>query len=91
MDKLIDQLQKIHHYNVTEIGGEGEKVTKIENYRAINSKTNEADAIKEISTANLVQPKLTLPNSKAISCSSVCLGHLCCRPQHPQIYRPRHC
>ena len=41
-------------YTVTEIGGEGEKVNSITNYRAINSKTHEAEAIKEISTADMV-------------------------------------
>ncbi|KAL9039530.1 MAG: hypothetical protein Q9180_002476 [Flavoplaca navasiana] len=54
MDSLIEQLQKTKEYTVTEIGGEGEKVNKINNYRAINSKTHEADVIDEISTADLV-------------------------------------
>ena len=54
MDKLIEQLQQTKSYTVTEIGGEGEKVNTISNYRAINSKTHEADAVKEISGADLV-------------------------------------
>ena len=58
MDKLIEQLQNTPEYTVTEIGGEGEKVNTITNYRAINSKTHENDAIKEISSANLVSKKL---------------------------------
>lgn len=59
MDSIIDQLQKQKEYTVTEIGGDGEKVNKITNYRAINSKYHEADVIKEISTADLVS--LPLP------------------------------
>lgn len=54
MDSIIEQLQKHKEYTVTEIGGEGEKVNKITNYRAINSKYNEAEVIEEISTADLV-------------------------------------
>lgn len=54
MDSIIEQLQNNKEYTVTEIGGEGEKVNKITNYRAINSKTHEADVIDEISTADLV-------------------------------------
>lgn len=54
MDKLIEQLQQTKSYTVTEIGGEGEKVNTISNYRAINSKTHEKDAVQEISNADLV-------------------------------------
>ncbi|KAL2040419.1 hypothetical protein N7G274_006862 [Stereocaulon virgatum] len=54
VDELIKKLQSVPKYTVTEIGGEGEKVNTITNYRAINSKTHEADAIKEISTADMV-------------------------------------
>lgn len=54
MDKLIELLQQTPKYTVTEIGGEGDKVNTITNYRAINSKTHEADAVKEISSADLV-------------------------------------
>ncbi|CAD6568766.1 MAG: hypothetical protein ASARMPREDX12_001829 [Alectoria sarmentosa] len=54
MDKLIEQLQQTKSYTVTEIGGDGEKVNTISNYRAINSKTHEKDAIEEISSADLV-------------------------------------
>ena len=56
MDKLIEQLQQTPKYTVTEIGGDGDKVNTVTNYRAINSKTHEADAIKEISSADLVDP-----------------------------------
>lgn len=59
MDSIIEQLQKTKEYTVTEIGGEGEKVNKISNYRAINSKHNEADVVKEISNAEIVSPALT--------------------------------
>lgn len=55
VDKLINDLQNTKSYTVTEIGREGEKVNTISNYRAINSKTNEADAIKEITEADLVR------------------------------------
>lgn len=58
MDSIIEQLQKTKTYTVTEIGGEGEKVNKISNYRAINSKTHEADVVKEISSAEIVSPAL---------------------------------
>lgn len=54
MDSIIEQLQKTKEYTVTEIGGEGEKVNKITNYRAINSKTHEADVIEEIASSDLV-------------------------------------
>lgn len=54
VDSIIERLQKNKEYTVTEIGGEGEKVNKVTNYRAINSKTHEADVIKEIATADLV-------------------------------------
>ena len=54
MDSIIEQLQKTKSYQVTEIGGEGEKVNTITNYRAINSKTHEADVVKEIENADIV-------------------------------------
>ena len=54
LDSIIEQLQKTKEYTVTEIGGEGEKVNKISNYRAFNSKTHEADVVKELETAEIV-------------------------------------
>ena len=54
MDSIIELLQKTPEYTVTEIGTEGEKVNKITNYRAINSKYNEADVVEEISKAEIV-------------------------------------
>ena len=57
MDSIIEQLQKTKEYTVTEIGTEGEKVNKITNYRAINSKYNEKDVIEEISKAEIVRSR----------------------------------
>lgn len=54
MDKLIAQIQNTPKYTVTEIGAEGETTFTIDNYRAINSKHNEADVVKEIATADTV-------------------------------------
>lgn len=56
MDKLITQLQETKSYTVTEIGGKEDKVNTISNYRAVNSKTDEAKAVEEIATADLVSP-----------------------------------
>lgn len=54
MDSIITALQNSSSYEITEIGPEGEHTFKITNYRAINSKTHEADVIEEISKADLV-------------------------------------
>jgi mannitol-1-phosphate 5-dehydrogenase len=54
MDSVITALQNTKSYKVLEIGSEGEKTSVITNYRAINSKTHEADVIKEISTADIL-------------------------------------
>ena len=54
MDKLIEDLQKSKSYKVIQVGAEGNSETVITNYRAINSKTHEADVIKEITTADVV-------------------------------------
>ena len=54
MDSIIEQLQATKSYTVTEIGGDGEKVNTITNYRAINSKTHEADVVQEIAGADIV-------------------------------------
>lgn len=54
VDSLINQLQAAPSYTVTEIGDDGQKTFTIKNYRAINSKTNEADAIKEIESADVI-------------------------------------
>lgn len=54
MDSIIEQLQKTKSFTVTEIGGDVEKVNTVTNYRAINSKHNEADVVSEIATADMV-------------------------------------
>ncbi|KAK9599592.1 hypothetical protein V6Z93_003884 [Aspergillus fumigatus] len=48
VDKIIDALKSTPSYEVTEVSEEGEKTKTITNYRAINSKTNEEDVVKEI-------------------------------------------
>ena len=54
MANIIDDLKKYPSYKVIQVGQEGESETTITNYRAINSKENEADVISEITTADLV-------------------------------------
>ncbi|TVY67455.1 Mannitol-1-phosphate 5-dehydrogenase [Lachnellula suecica] len=54
MDSIIDQLQNNKSYKVIQVGAEGNTETTISNYRALNSKTHEADVIKEITTADIV-------------------------------------
>ncbi|KAK2857292.1 hypothetical protein FQN49_004845 [Arthroderma sp. PD_2] len=54
MDQVIDNLQQSKSYTVTEISAAGETVKTISNYRAINSKHNLEDVIREISTADVV-------------------------------------
>lgn len=54
MDPLINSLQSTPKYTVTEISTEGEKSFEVSNYRAINSKTHEADVVKELTTAAIV-------------------------------------
>jgi len=53
MDSIIEALQNTKSYTVKEIG-EQEKVNTISNYRAINSKHEEAKVIDEIASAELV-------------------------------------
>lgn len=55
MDKIIDDLQKTPTYTVTQVGGDsGDKKTVVDNYRAINSKTDEAKVVEEIASADTV-------------------------------------
>ncbi|KAI9857074.1 MAG: hypothetical protein M1824_004999 [Vezdaea acicularis] len=54
MDSVITALQKQPSYKVIEVGAEGEHTSTITHYRAINSKTHEADVIEEITTAEIV-------------------------------------
>ncbi|KAL4897847.1 mannitol-1-phosphate 5-dehydrogenase [Aspergillus ambiguus] len=54
MDSVVTELQTTPFYSVTEVSKDGENTKKISNYRAINSKTHESDAVKEIATADVV-------------------------------------
>lgn len=54
MDSIIDSLQKTPSYTVTEIGDDGERTFTIDHYRAINSKYNLDDVVKEIASAEVV-------------------------------------
>ncbi|CAL3968352.1 unnamed protein product [Diplocarpon coronariae] len=54
MDSIINQLQQTRSYKVIQVGADGNSTTTISNYRAINSKTHEADVIAEIATADVV-------------------------------------
>lgn len=54
MDQLIEALQHSKSYKVIQVGAEGNSESVITNYRAINSKTHEADVVKEITTADVV-------------------------------------
>ena len=86
MDSIIELLQKHKEYTVTEIGGEGEKVNKITNYRAINSKYHEADVVKEIASADIVSVSLDDLSPSVTSLP----GHLRRWTQCPQIHCPSH-
>ncbi|KAE8380745.1 mannitol-1-phosphate 5-dehydrogenase [Aspergillus bertholletiae] len=54
MDSVINSLQKTPSYDVTEVSEEGESTKTITNYRAINSKSHEADVVQEIASADVV-------------------------------------
>ena len=54
MDKIIDALQKNKSYKVTEVGSTGTSTSEIDNYRALNSKTDEDKVVEEIATADVV-------------------------------------
>lgn len=54
MDSIIESLQKTKTYTVTEVGESGSKTHKVDNYRALNSKHEEAKVIEEIATADTV-------------------------------------
>ncbi|KAK3939023.1 mannitol-1-phosphate 5-dehydrogenase [Diplogelasinospora grovesii] len=51
---VIDKLNSQPSYKVIEVGAEGTTESVISNYRAINSKTHEAELIQEIATADVV-------------------------------------
>lgn len=54
VDSVINSLNESESYSVTEISEEGEATKTITNYRAINSKHNESDVVKEIASADVV-------------------------------------
>ncbi|KAL1885714.1 hypothetical protein Plec18167_001209 [Paecilomyces lecythidis] len=54
MDAIIESLQNNKTYQVTEVSEAGENTKTIDNYRAINSKKDEAAVVKEIATADVV-------------------------------------
>jgi mannitol-1-phosphate 5-dehydrogenase len=54
VDSLIDTINATPSYKVIEVGSEGTTEKTITNYRAINSKTHEADLIEAIRTADVV-------------------------------------
>ncbi|KAK7957255.1 Mannitol-1-phosphate 5-dehydrogenase [Apiospora aurea] len=54
MDDLVNKLNAKPSYEVIEVGTEGTDVKTITNYRAINSKYNEAELVDEIATADVV-------------------------------------
>jgi mannitol-1-phosphate 5-dehydrogenase len=54
MDSVIEALQKTKSYTVTEISDEGTHTTEVTNYRAFNSKYEEAKVVEEIATADVV-------------------------------------
>lgn len=98
MDSIIEQLQKNTSYTVTEIGAEGTKVNTITNYRAINSKYQEAEVVKEIASADLVSTLLSLriPCTELLDVEDdgkplTSTGYLRSWPQHPEIHCPCHC
>jgi len=66
-DQLIKLLQDNKSYQVIQVGAEGNKESTITNYRAINSKTHEADVIKEIATADVVTCSVSPPILKFIA------------------------
>ena len=54
MESIIEQLQNNKSYKVTEIGAEGESTFTIDNYRAINSKSDESKVVDEIASADTI-------------------------------------
>lgn len=54
MDSIIDSLNNNKSYQVTEVSETGENTKMIDNYRAINSKKDEAAVVKEIASADVV-------------------------------------
>ncbi|KAK4233703.1 mannitol dehydrogenase C-terminal domain-containing protein [Achaetomium macrosporum] len=53
-DTTVSKLNTQKSYRVIEVGTDGTSESTITNYRAINSRTHEADLVREIATADLV-------------------------------------
>ncbi|KAK4141795.1 mannitol-1-phosphate dehydrogenase [Dichotomopilus funicola] len=53
-DTTVNKLNAQKSYKVIEVGADGTSESVITNYRAINSRSHEADLVKEIATADLV-------------------------------------
>jgi len=53
-DATVSKLNAQKSYRVIEVGADGTSESTITNYRAINSRTHEADLVREIATADLV-------------------------------------
>lgn len=53
-DATVNKLNAQKSYRVIEVGADGTSESVITNYRAINSRTHEADLVREIATADLV-------------------------------------
>ncbi|KAL1842333.1 hypothetical protein VTJ49DRAFT_5501 [Mycothermus thermophilus] len=53
-DATVDRLNTEKSYRVIEVGADGTSESIVTNYRAINSRTHEADLVHEIATADLV-------------------------------------
>lgn len=51
---MVDQLNKRKSYKVIQVGNEGDHETVITNFKAINTKINEEEAIEEIKSADIV-------------------------------------
>jgi len=62
-----DQLNASPSYRVIEVGAEGTTESIITNYRAINSKTNGADLVLEIATADVVTCAVGPENLESIA------------------------
>jgi mannitol-1-phosphate 5-dehydrogenase len=53
-DTTVNKLNAQKSYKVIEVGADGTTESTITNYRAINSRTHEAELVREIATADLV-------------------------------------
>jgi len=53
-DAIVDKLNASKSYDVIQVGSDGDDDSVVTNYRAINSRTNEKELIREIKTADIV-------------------------------------